>query len=159
MNKFFENILVNHPIGRRCDDLAKEMKDAFNTVKIFVAVSVLCFALFVLYPMKAYVIDGQLIPVMRIEFPLVDQTRVKGYLIGQAFMSLFGILGMVGNVAFDLGVLMMLMEFKSLTTLLVHDLDDYHEISKKKERYPTAYQDSFLKNICKKYNDIHRQSI
>ncbi|XP_037036797.1 putative odorant receptor 83c isoform X4 [Bradysia coprophila] len=156
MYRFFENILISHTTGRRSDDLVREMNDAYNKVKIFVVVSVLCFAVFVLYPIHAYITEGQLIPIMRIEFPFVDQTVIKGYLIGQAFMLLFGVLGLVGSVAFDLAVLTFLLEFKSLVTLLVHDLDDYEEFSKENETYSTQYKDSFLKNICRKYNDIHR---
>ncbi|XP_037036894.1 uncharacterized protein LOC119074711 [Bradysia coprophila] len=156
MYRFFENILISHTSGRRSDDLVKEMNDAFNTVKIFIVVSVLCFAVFVLYPIHAYVTEGQLVPIMRIEFPFVDQTVIKGYLIGQSFMLLFGFLGVLGSVAFDVAVVTLLMEFKSLVTLLVHDLDDYEEFSKEVETYSTQYKDSFLKNICRKYNDIHR---
>jgi len=55
MNTFFENILTDNLTGRRSCDLAKEMKDAHNKVKTFVAISVLCFAIFVLYPMHAYI--------------------------------------------------------------------------------------------------------
>nr|QGW45439.1 odorant receptor 66 [Bradysia odoriphaga] len=156
MYRFFENIVISHTTGRRSDDLVKEMNDAFKTVKIFIVVSALCFAVFVLYPMHAYVTEGQLIPIMRIEFPFVDQTIMKGYLIGQTFMLLFGFFAVVGSVAFDLAVLTLLMGFKSLVTLLLHDLDDYHEFSKEREASSTQYRDSFLKNICKKYNDIHR---
>ncbi|XP_037037280.1 uncharacterized protein LOC119074982 [Bradysia coprophila] len=156
MHDFFENILIGNPIGRRADDLVREMNDAYNKVKIFVIVSVLCFAIFVLHPLQAFVTEGRLIPIMRIELPFVDQTEMRGYLIGVALMSFIGFLGVVGNVAFDVTVLTLLMEFKSLVTLLAHDLDDYHEFSKEVETHSTQYQDSFLKNICKKYNDIHR---
>lgn len=159
MNTFFENILINHATGPRSDDLIREMKDAYSKLKICVVVSVLCFVVFLLYPVTAYVTDGRLVPLMRVEFLFVDQTTMKGYLIGQAFMLLFGVLGLVGNVAFDLAVLILLMEVKSLITLLEHDLDDYYEISKKGEAYSTQQQDILLRNICMKYNDIHRQSM
>nr|QGW45397.1 odorant receptor 24 [Bradysia odoriphaga] len=156
MHDFFEKILIDNPIGHRSDDLVKEMNDAYNKVKFFVVVSVPCFAVFVLYPVQAFVTDGRLIPIMRIEFPFVDQTDMRGYLIGLVFMSLLGFLGVVGNVAFDVAVLTLLMEFKSLVTILKHDLDVYHEFSKESEAYSRQYRDSFLKNICKKYIDIHR---
>ncbi|XP_037036798.1 uncharacterized protein LOC119074632 isoform X5 [Bradysia coprophila] len=156
MNLFFENILIGNPIGRRSDDLDREMNDAYNKVKIFVIASVLLFAVFVLHPIHAYITDGRLIPAMRIELPLVDQTEMGGYLFGVAYMMLIGILGVFGNVAFDVAVLTLLMEFKSLITLLEHDLDEYHEFSKEVETHSTQYKDSYLKNICKKYNDIDR---
>nr|QGW45440.1 odorant receptor 67 [Bradysia odoriphaga] len=156
MHDFFEKILISHTTGSRSDDLVKEMNNAYNTVKFFVVVSVPCFAVFVLYPVQAFVTEGRLIPIMRIEFPFVDQTDMKGYLIGLAYVSLIGFLAVLGNVAFDVTVLTFLLEFKSLVTLLEHDLHEYYEFSKEKETYSTQYRDSFLKNICKKYNDIHR---
>lgn len=156
INDFFEKIVITNPKGRRADHIAKEMRDAFKNVKIFIAITLLCFAVFALYPLYGYVTDNQLIPIMRIEFPFLDQTNMKGYLIGFAIMLFLAVLAVVGSVAFDLLVLVLLMEYRSLVTQFLLDLEDYHEIWNDKETFSTQYRKMFLNNICLKYLDLMR---
>lgn len=155
MNSFFEKMLINTPKGERADRLDKEMKDALKNAKIFIAISLLCFAIFALYPIHAFVNEQRLIPIMRIEFPFLDQTTMKGYLIGLAIMLVFAILGVAGSVAFDLMVLQLLLQYGSLVTQLILDFDEYHEIWENKNKFSAEYRDHFLKNILLKYEDIN----
>ncbi len=156
MKKFFEKILFNNPNGIRANHLKNEMKDTFKNMKIFIVTSILCFAAFALYPIHVFVTENRLVPIMRIEFPFLDQTNTNDYLIGQAIMLLFGFLGVVGSVAFDLTTLVLLMQYGSLVTQLKEDLADYHELWKKKETVSKQYREYFLKNICLKYCDVNR---
>lgn len=156
INNFFENILTSNAKGKRADCLQREMKNAFKKVKIFIALTLLCFAVFSLYPIYVYVNENRLVPIMRIEFPFLDQTNMEGYLIGLAIMLLFGVLAVVGSVAFDLLVLMIFLEYGSLVTQLEQDLDDYHEMWKNKATFSAQYRDLFLRNICMKFQDIDR---
>lgn len=93
---------------------------------------------------------------MRIEFPFLDQTNIKGYLLGLGIMLLFAVLGLAGSVAFDLVVLILLLQYGSLVTQLVLDFEDYHQIWKKKENFTPQFRENFLQNIFMKYQDINR---
>lgn len=149
---FFERILINNAKGKRANCLEEEMKVAFMKIKIFIALFLACFVIFALYPIYAYVTEKRLIPIMRIEFLFVDQTEIKGYLIGLAIMLLFGFLAVVGSVSFDLMVVILLFGFGSLVTQLEMDLEDFHQMWK---RASTRDREHFLRNICLKYQDIH----
>lgn len=135
------------------------MKDAFKTAKIYTVIQLLCFAVFSLYPMFAFVFENRLVQIMRIEFPSLDQTNLMGYLIGLAIMLLFGVLAVLGTMAFDLMILLLLLEYGSLVTLLIHDLDDYHEMWKQKELFSSQRRVQFLGNICLKYQDINKSTL
>ncbi len=156
VNSFFENVLKSNPNGKRAEHLNKEMNDALKQVKIFIVVSLLCLAVFSLYPIHAYVNENRLVPVMRVEFPYVDQTNVQGYLVGLSIMLVFGVLGICGSVAFDLMTLMLLLEYGMLVTHLILDLDDYHEMWNDKKSFSSTRRENFLGNICMKYQDINK---
>lgn len=111
--------------------------------------------IFSLYPIYAYVTENRLVAIMRIEFPFVDQTEMKGYLIGLAIMLLFGFLAVVGSVAYDFLVAILLFGYGSLVTLLVLDLEDFHEMWLNKT-LSERDQEKFLRNICLKFQDINR---
>ncbi len=156
VNSFFENILMNNRNGKQADHLNKEMNDAFKKVKIFIVVNSLCFTLFSLYPMYAYVSENRLVPLMRMEFPYLDQTNMKGYLVGLTLMLIMGVFSVCGNVAFDLATLMLLLQYRSLVTLFILDLDEYHEMWNDKESFSSSHRENFLRNICMKYQDINQ---
>lgn len=156
INKFFENVLINNPKGKRANRLAQEMTVAFRNMKIFVVLTVLCFGVFILYPVYAYVTEHRLIQLARLEFPFLNQTNLKGYLIGVGIMLLTSVSGVIGSVAFDLVILMLLLQYGSLVTQFVLDLEEYHELWTNIGEFSPQYRDYFLKNIFKKYQDINR---
>ena len=159
INKFFENMLINNPTGRRADQLAKEMKDALKIMKIFIAISVLCFGLFTLYPIYGYVFENRLILIARMEYPFLDQTTTKVYLIGVGIMCIMAVMAILGGVGFDSGVLIFMLQYGSLVTQLILDFEEYHEMWKRKDEFSPQYRDYFLKNIFKKYQDVNRLTL
>lgn len=156
MYRFFESICIKNATGRRADCLKKEMEDALKKVKIFAVVSVLCFAIFALYPIYAYVNENRLVPIARMEFPCLDQTKMKGYLIGLTIMLIFACLAILGSLAFDSLILLILLIIGSLVTQLSNDLNNYHEMWENKETFSAQQREYFLRNICMKYEDINR---
>lgn len=154
MKNFFEKIL-NNATGSRSDCLKKEMKDAYKKVIIIIVITLASFAVFLLYPIYVYVNESRLVPLMRIEFPFVDQSYMKGYLIRLAIMLLLAVLGVSGSVAFDILTLMLFLEYGSLVTQLGQDLNNYHEMWKNKEAFSEHSRQLLLRTICLKYQDIN----
>lgn len=158
MNDFFNQILANNVQGKRAVYLEREMKYALKKVKILSAIIVTAFSVFTLYPIYAYVIENRLVPMMHMEFPFVDQTKMQGFLIGVAILLFFGVLNAIGGLGTQLMVLMVLTAYESLVTQIIWDLEDYHEMWQNRERFSEPYRESFLRNICLKYHDLNRST-
>lgn len=156
---FFVKILVNNTEGKRADHLGKEMKDTFTHMKIFIAITLLCFAVFSLYPMYAYVAEDRLVQLVRMEMPYLDQTNLKDYLIALVIMLGMAGLATIGVLAFDLMVLVLLLQYGSLVTQFILDLEEYNEIWTDKESYSQRYRDVFLRNMCLKYHDLDKLNV
>lgn len=159
MYRFFEDVLIKNATGKRADYLEKEMKGALNKVTIFSVICLVCYGAFVLYPIYAYITEGRLVPLMSLEFPFVNQTSMKGYLIGLVIMLFFGFTALFCFVGFDSMVLMLLLVYGSLVTQLELDLKEYQEMWENQGTFSTKQREDFLRNICTKYQDINRSTL
>ncbi len=152
LNDLFKNITE----GPKADVLKKHIDGAFYSLKIFIPIQTSALLVFLCYPLYCYVDNGELVQIMPMQFPFIDQKTTSGFIVANLMMVKMGVWAYFGCVAFDVFLGRMIDNYCALVKLLQQDLRDFSEMSKRNSGHSEQYKSQFFRNFLLKCQDKDR---
>lgn len=153
---FLEKLFKENSDGPKANVLKKHIDGTFVSIKIYIPIQTLALLVFVCYPVYGYVVHKELIQIMPMQFPFIDQTTTSGFIVANLIMMKMGVWAYFGSVGFDLFLARMIDNYCALVKLLQQDIADYIEMSKKNSGYSKQYRKAFFRNFLLKCQDKDR---
>lgn len=155
VNDFIDDIFKANAEGPKAGVLKAHIDGTFTRIKVFVVIQTLALILFVCYPIYGYVANNELIQIMPMQFPFIDQTTVTGFIVGNLIMMKMGVWAYFGSVGFDLFLARMIYNYCALVKLLQQDIVDYIAMSKNINGADGSkhYRKIFFRNFLLKCQD------
>lgn len=155
-NDFLGEIFKVNVRGPKASVLKKHIDETFTNIKVFLTIQSLALVVFICYPIYGYVTNNELIQIMPMEFPFVDQTTVSGFIFANLVMMKMGVWAFCGSVGFDMFLARMIYNYCALVKLLQQDLADYVMMSKEIGDRSNHYRKMFFRNFLLKCQDKDR---
>lgn len=156
VNDFIDEIFKVNERGPKASVLKKHIDETFTKIKVFVVIMTLALLAFVFYPIYGYVANNDLIQLVPMQFPFIDQTTVSGSVVGNLIMVKMGIWAYVGSVGFDVFLARTIFNYCALLKLLQQDMADYVVMSKDIGDHSNHYRKMFFRNFLVKCQDKDR---
>lgn len=156
LNDFLEKLFKEIVDGPKANVLKRHIDTTLASIKIFIPIQTMALAVFLCYPIYGYVVNNELIKIMPMEFPFVDQKTTGGFIVANLLMMKMGVWAYFGSVGFDLFVARMIDNYCALVKLLQQDIADYIEMSKCNSVYSKQYRRAFFRNFLMKCQDKDR---
>lgn len=153
---FLEKLFKDNAVGPRANVLKKHIDGTFVSIKIFIPIQTSALLVFLLYPVYGYIAHNELIQIMPMQFPFIDQTTVGGFIVANLMMMKMGVWAYVGSVGFDLFLARLIDNYCALVKLLQQDIADYTEMSKETSVYSEQYRRAFFRNFLLRCQDKDR---
>lgn len=155
--------LFTHKLSKEnlADKLAANLKvrllKIFNFYKWLACGISLCIGIYVAYPLKAFIVDGQFISLLPFEMMFVDQSTRSGFFIANLMMALMGTCSCLFVVFLSLVFAALILNYAVQVDGIEKDirvLDDmWNGIS---DSTNVQYRRLFLLNICQKQQDMDK---
>lgn len=142
--------------GSRVDILKSHLVGTLKFLKLYAVGVTSCLGLFVACPIKALVVDKELMSLLPIEIIFVDQSTYLGFAVGNCAMAVMGIYAALGTILYGAAFIFCVLMYALKVDLIGQDLKDLDEMFADKSTVPLAFRHAYLKNICKKRQDIKR---
>lgn len=110
--------------------------------------------LYMFYPVKSFVIDGKLVPLVPIEFMFLDQSTKLGFFIASSILTITGMYSIFGTEYILLTFVVVVMNYAPRVDILEENFHELDELWRNTSTSTLAYRHLFLKNICRKYIDM-----
>lgn len=133
----------------RANILLTSFGTTFTFMKYFTVACFLSVGFFLVYPIKAYIYDKELVTLMPIQIILCDETTKLGYTLTNMWLATMGFLCGVASIHSDVSFIFFILNYNLGVYLIAEDLKDLQK------PMPTAQRDLFLRNICKKRLDMN----
>lgn len=156
VNEFIENLFKKYTKGPKAQVLKTHIDETFIKVKIFLLIQTLALLIFVCYPIYGFIVNNELIPLMPMQFPFIDQTTKTGFLLSTLIMIKMGVWAYAGSVGFDLFLARIIYNYSALVKLLRQDLVEYTEMCNNTSEYSVHYRNAFFRNFLIKCQDKDR---
>lgn len=157
VNEFVDGIFKANVDGPKARILKKHVDGAYASIKVFLVIQTVALLLFICYPIYGYMANNELIQIMPMQFPFIDQTTGTGFIIANLIMMKMGVWAYFGAVGFDLFLARMIYNYCALVKLLHQDIDDYITMSKTSSGdNSNQYRKMFFRNFLLKCQDKDR---
>nr|QGW45437.1 odorant receptor 64 [Bradysia odoriphaga] len=153
---FLRNVFKTITEGPSALVLQTHVEATFTIVKLCIFVQTLALFVFVWYPIYSYIVNNELVPIMPMQFPFVDQTTTGGFIVATLMMLKMGVWAYFGSVGFDLFLASLIDNYCALVKLLQQDLSDYIRMTRKGSGYSEQYKKAFFRNFLLKCQDKDR---
>lgn len=148
-------LCLENATGTRADILICGLRKTCRLLKIYgVGVFVLLFC-YIAVPVKFYIVDNILIPIIPFEFPF-DQTTVSGMIISLIIQGSLGSYAFLASIMFGSGFCICISSYNVLVDLIGQDFADLDEMWNGSSTTSVYYRHAFLRNICQKLQDLER---
>lgn len=163
--KYFKNMtaLFNSTLkickqcaGSQAEKLKSQLHDNFIYYKFLTSLAIGVTVIYLYYPLKSYVIDGELVSFEPFEIMFIDQSTISGYIVANSIMVLAGISCVLGTGYMVLNFVVLIMNYGLRVDILTDNFSELDEMwSEYKSMASTvAYRHLFLRNICRKTIDM-----
>ncbi len=155
LTDFVDEIFKVNSEGPKAIVLKEHMDATYTKIKLFIIIQTVALLLFLCYPIYGYVARAELIQIMPMEFPFVDQATVSGFIVANLIMMKMGVWAYVGSVGFDVFLARTIYNYCALLKLLQQDILDFIEMSKvdKDDDESKQYREAFFRNFLIKCQD------
>ncbi|XP_037040286.1 odorant receptor 67d-like [Bradysia coprophila] len=140
--------------GSRADRLNHRSNSNFTFLKFIASVAVFIAILYMFYPVKSFLIDGELVPFVPIEIMLVDQSVLWGYIVVSCIMITLGVYAILGTEYMGLAFVFLIINYSPRVDLLEIDIEELNDLWSDTSTSTLAHRHLFLRNICRKCIDI-----
>lgn len=117
--------------------------------------------MYMYYPLKSYVIDGELVSFEPFEIMFIDQSTMSGYVVANSIMVLAGISSVLGTGYMTLNFVALIMNYGIRVDILKANFNELDEMwsENKSMASSVAYRHLFLRNICRKTIDMRLYAV
>lgn len=154
--EFLHKVFKDITEGPSADVLKRHVDATFASVKLCIFVQTFALFVFVWYPIYSYLFNNELVPIMPMQFPFIDQTTTGGFILAALLMLKMGLWAYFGSVGFDLFLASLIDNYCALVKLLQQDITNYAQMCKKGSGYSERYKREFFRNFLIKCQDKDR---
>ncbi|XP_037039267.1 uncharacterized protein LOC119076575 [Bradysia coprophila] len=126
----------------------------FNLYKFVASMAIFITILYMYYPVKSFLIDGEMVQFVPIEFMFVDQSTLLGFLVASGIMGTLGVYAIFGTEYMALTFVAIVMNYGPRVDILNENFDELDKMWLTNSSSAAEYKHSFLVNICRKYADM-----
>lgn len=145
--------------GRRGIRLESRLLANFTFYKFIASMAIIITIIYMFYPVKSFLIDGELVPFVPIEIMFVDQSTLLGYFIAGVMMVIMGLYAISGTEYMGLTFVYLILNYSPRVDILKIDIDELNELWDDTSTSTLAYRHLFLRNICRKYIDMREYNL
>lgn len=109
---------------------------------------------FIYYPVKSYIVDGKLVPLLPTEFMFLDQSNELDFLFANFIQVILCTYGSFGILYVGVGFIVLIKNLAPRVDIVEIDFNELDELWSDTSTSTLAYRHMFLRNICLKYVDI-----
>nr|QGW45388.1 odorant receptor 15 [Bradysia odoriphaga] len=111
--------------------------------------------IFLAYPTKAFLVDHELVSLLPIEYIFVDSSTLSGFITANLISSLLGAFANVGTVYAILMIVSLILNYSVFVDMFEEDVKYLDEMWSRESNTTVTYRHSFLRNMCRKQQDIN----
>lgn len=108
-----------------------------------------------MFPVKAYLFDKEFVALIPMEIPFCDQSTLSGFLIANVMQGCYGFWACICTVIYGTCFITVIGSYTMGAELLAEDFRDLDEMWTGKIQVSVAYRHAFLRNICRKRQDMN----
>ncbi|XP_037039731.1 odorant receptor 67d-like [Bradysia coprophila] len=140
--------------GSRGDRLNQRVQNNFHFLKCVTLSAIVLIIIYLFYPVKSFLIDGKLVPLVPVEFMFIDQSTLSGYIIASCIMTTAGIYGTILTTYMGLTFVLIIINYSLRVDLLEIDIEELNDMWSDTSKSTAAYRRLFLRNIIRKCIDM-----
>lgn len=118
--------------------------------------AIIIIALYTFYPVKSYLIDKELVPLLPLDFIILDHSTLFGFHLANLFMAIMGIYGIVITEYLGLIFVILIKNYALRVDIVEVDFNELDELWRNKSTSTLAFRRIFLRNICHKFVDMKK---
>lgn len=145
--------------GPQVEKLTKHLHENFNQYKILVSLAIIITGVYLYYPLKSYVVDGERVPFVPLEMMFVDQSTISGYCIASILMVTGGILAVLSTLYMGLSFVALILNYGPRVDILETNFKELDEMWCDASKSTIGYRHMFLRNICLKFIDMRQYAV
>ncbi len=148
--------ICQQSVGLRADRLKLRLLSNFTFFKGIASLALIVILIYIYYPVKSFLIDGILVPFVPVEIMFVDQSTLWGYLVANGITMVCGIYAVSGTEYMGLTFVYLIANYSLPVEILEIDINELDELWNDLTTSTLAHRHLFLRNICRKYNDMRQ---
>ncbi|XP_037037299.1 uncharacterized protein LOC119075000 [Bradysia coprophila] len=110
--------------------------------------------IFLAYPTKAFFVDHEFVPLLPIEYMFVDLSTLSGFITANLISSLLGVFANVATVYSILMIVSIILNYSIFVDMFEEDVKSLDEMWSSALDTSVTYRHSFLRNMCRKQQDM-----
>lgn len=140
--------------GSRATKIGDRLQENFKFYKLTAFIVILSIGIFVAYPAKAFILDGEFISMLPVHFMFVDQSTLSGFLTANVVMAFMGLLGTCATLYCILIIVATVFNYSVLVDVVEEDIKSLDDMWTRKSDTTVKYRYLYLRNICQKQQDM-----
>lgn len=121
--------------------------------KLIFYLGLLSAVIYIFYPIKAFIDNRELVPLLPIEILFIDQSIIPGFLIANIFMIVMGLYAVLVTLYVGFHLLAANLNYAMQVDLIGMDINELDKLWSLKSTTSTTERHMFLRNICQKCQD------
>lgn len=150
------NICGTNATGCRAKKIKNRLQEIFKFCKWTAFFVNICILIFVAYPAKAFLVDGQYISLLPIKIMFIDQSTLSGFLTANVIMSIMGLMANIGTAYSILLIVNVISNYAIMVDGVEDDFKCLDEMWSGTSDTSVKYRHLFLRNICQKKQDMEK---
>lgn len=146
-------------IGSRGERLTSRVRFNFTFLKFIASLAIFLVIIYLFYPVKSFLIDGELVPFVPIEVMFIDQSTMWGYCAVSCAMMTVGVYAIFGTEYMVLAFVMMIINYSLRVEMLLMDIEELNDLWRDTSTSTLAERHLFLRNICRKSIDMREYEL
>lgn len=151
--------ICHQSTGLRGIRIERRLLENFTFYKFIASLAIVITIVYMFYPVKSFLIDGELVPFVPIEIMFIDQSTLLGYFIAGIMMVVMGLYAVFGTEFMGLTFVYLIANYSPQADILEIDIDELNELWDDTSTSTLAYRHMFLRNICRKCIDMREYSL
>lgn len=153
--EFMLKICQQNSTGERAEILRVQLQKCFSNLKIFALSIFANVCLFLSVPVISYITKNELLSLVPIEIPFIDQSTTSGYLTANLIMGVNSVLVVSGTIFCASLYILLINNFSVQVELIGHDFNYLDQMWADKKQ-SLGYKLAFLRNICMRCQDMDK---
>lgn len=114
-----------------------------------------CTSFALVIPIKTFVVDHELIPVIPVDIVFCDVTKISGFIATSLVQGFMAFYAAVATIMFGATFILCIANYNIQVDLLAEDFKDLDKMWNGTIVVSVAYRHEYLKNICRKRQDMN----
>lgn len=139
---------------RQAEIVKSSLRKTWSLIFIFLIGCLTAILFFTFTPIMVYLTRKEIMPLIPLEIIFCDQSRTFGFIIATIVHLILGTYACVATVIYGAVVLFCICNYTFQVDLIAVDFQDLDRMWDGKNDIPVEYKHAFLKNMCKKNQDM-----